>query len=352
MLVAVAVLLFFTGREHGGRVVRAPEPAPLTDPRDEVRIVAGLETGTYVDALEHTWQSDRNFSGGYIAKSARTHPVLGTRDQRLYQTRRDGRFNYDIPLKPGTYQLNLYFAETVFGENNVAGGGETSRMFNVVANGRTILDLFDPIGDAGAAVADVKVFNDIRPAPDGKLHLQFLPLSNGAFVNAIEIVPSAPGHIRPIRIVARDRGLKDSLGRYWDPDRYAQGGQLIPRPESNVSGDDPELYRNERFGNITYTLPVARGGRYGLSMYFSENWFGTGMPGGGGIGSRVFDILVNGVVLRRNFDILRDAGGNNRSSIVSVHGLEANHQGKIVISLTPAVNYALINALEVVDESH
>ena len=120
---------------------------------------------------------------------------------------------------------------------------------------------------------------------------------------------------------------------------------------SNVQGADPELYRSERFGNLTYTIPVAQPGRYAVNLYFTENWFGPGNPGGGGIGSRAFDILINGVALRRNFDILKESGGVNRSAIVSVHGVEPNHQGKIVISLTPNENYACINALEILDES-
>ncbi len=56
-------------------------------------------------------------------------------------------------------------------------------------------------------------------------------------------------------------------------------------------------------------------------------------------------------MLRKEFDIFREADGNNRAAIVSVHSVEPNHQGKIVISLVPNENYACINALEVIDES-
>jgi len=75
------------------------------------------------------------------------------------------------------------------------------------------------------------------------------------------------------------------------------------------------------------------------------------MAGGGGDGSRMFDILCNGVLIRRNFDIFHEAGGSGRATMVTFHGVEPNHRGKIVISLDPIVNYALINALEIVDES-
>ena len=351
-LLAVAGILYVRDKEPATRPVRAPEQKRPGDTGEDIRILAGVENGSYVDAFDRTWLSDRFFSGGYVAGTPRSHPILGTRDQGLYRSRREGGFRYDIPLPPGPRELKLYFAETVFGDNNVAGGGETTRMFNVTVTGRTILDSFDVINDAGSAMADVKVFKDISPAADGKLHLEFSPLTNPAFVNAIELVPSTPGRIRPTRIVARDRGVSDGRNRYWDPDRYALGGQLIARPESQVRDADPELFRSERFGNITYTIPVAAEGRYGINLYFTENWFGPGMPGGGGVGGRIFDSLINGVAFRRNFDIFKESGGNGHAAIVSLHGVQANHQGKIVISLNPARNYACINALEILDETN
>jgi hypothetical protein len=151
--------------------------------------------------------------------------------------------------------------------------------------------------------------------------------------------------------VARDRGLKDNEGRYWAPDWYARGGQIIARSDSNVQSRDPELYRSERFGNLTYSIPVAQSGKYAVNLYFAENWFGPGNPGGGGAGNRTFDVLLNGVMLRKNLDIFHESGGADRALVLSEHGIEANHQGKIVISLVPGRNYACINALEVIDES-
>lgn len=349
MVAAGAIIL--VARERFRAQPGTPELAAMRDASSDVRILAGLETGSYVDAFERTWQSDRYYTGGLVTQTARIHPVIGTRDHRIYQTRREGGFRYDIPLLPGNYQLKLYFAETVYGDNNVAGGGETTRIFDVALNGRPLLSGFDVINDAGPAVADIKVFKDVSPGPDGKLHLDFSSETNPAFVNAIEIVPMAAGRMSPVRIVARDTGLKDSQNHYWDPDRYAQGGQVIARPESSVRDPEPELFRSERFGNISYTIPVAQPGRYGITLYFAENWFGPGNPGGGGVGSRVFDILINGVSVRRNFDIFKEAGGVGHAAVVTLHGVEPNHQGKLVIALTPARNYACINALEIIDES-
>ena len=72
---------------------------------------------------------------------------------------------------------------------------------------------------------------------------------------------------------------------------------------------------------------------------------------GGGVESRVFDILCNGVALVRSFDIYKEAGGADRAITRTFRGLKPNPQGKLVISMIPEKNYACINALEVVDES-
>ena len=355
---AALVAALIAGYALQKRMVALPEasdetasPAVAMDDAEDIRIMTGIEQGVYVDSFGRTWKSDQYYSGGYVAANARPRPILGTQDFRLYQNRREGSFRYDIPLKPGPHELRLFFAETMFGENNPAGGAESTRIFDVAINGKMAINSFDIISDAGPGVADVKVFKDVTAAADGKLHLEFTPTNNPAFINAIEILPGLTGKMRPIRLVARENGIKDSKGLYWDPDRYARSGKPVPRPDSNVPNADPELFRSERFGNLNYSIPVVPSGRYTVMLYFSENWFGPGMPGGGGVGSRLFDILINGVAVRRKFDIFREAGGAGRASIVTVNGVEPTHQGKIEIWMPPAINYACINALEIRDES-
>jgi hypothetical protein len=315
----------------------------------EVRILAGRQNGDYTDRLGRIWQSDRYFQGGSVFES-HDHPIFGTREPKIYQSRREGAFAYDIPLPAGVYELRLHFAETLYGENNVAGGGESSRVFNVWINGKEALHEFDVIGDAGPSTADIRAFKDISPAADGKLHLKFEPFSNPPLLCAIEIVPGIPGKLRPIRMLSLDRVYVDKQGRVWEPDRYVRGGQLIARTNPVEGGVDPELFRGERFGNLRYVIPVPPG-RYGITFYFAETWFGPDTPGGGGVGSRVFDILCNGVALRRGFDVFKEAHGGGRGVTCSFHGLEPDAQGKLAIALTPVRNYACVNAVEVVDES-
>ena len=46
------------------RPVLAREMVALARPGDEIRILCGVESGSYTDAFERTWQSDRYFKGG------------------------------------------------------------------------------------------------------------------------------------------------------------------------------------------------------------------------------------------------------------------------------------------------
>ena len=351
-LAAVLLLTVMTPnvRLSGGRTrMSFPEPMAVA-PGTTIRIACGLESGVYIDQFSNVWSKDSYFQGGTAVHDTPRF-VRGTRDQSLYSRRREGAFRYDIPLKPGVYELRLHFAETVYGPDNPGGGGESSRVFSIAANGRQLLSWFDVVADSEAGTVDIRVFKDISPAADGQLHLQFSPMSNMPILNGIELTPGMPGRMRPIRMVAQGHGYTDKQGRYWEPDRYASGGQLVARNEAVSGTPDPELYRGERFGNVSYVVPVAEG-RYRVTLYFAETWFGPGKAGRGpGIGDRVFDILANGVAVRRDFDIFKEAGGSNRATTLDIPDVAPNHQGKIVISLSPARNYACINAVEVVDES-
>jgi hypothetical protein len=175
VLIAVAGAGIWIGERASYRTAgRAALAAGGVAGSDSTRILVGLEEGTFTDGFGNIWQSDRYFEGGSLVKLP-GHPIAGTREPRLYQSRRQGAFRYDIPLSPGVYELRLHFAETHFGEDNTAGyGGEGSRAFGVPINGASAIDRLDVVGEAGASTAHVKVFRDTAPAAVGKLHLSFV----------------------------------------------------------------------------------------------------------------------------------------------------------------------------------
>ena len=349
-------------RSSGSSAGPAPTPLAATE-FAQVRILAGYLKGSYIDRAGNVWQGDRYYDGGNPLAQPRRF-IARTFDPTIYQTLRSGQFSYDIPLKSATYELRLYFAETHYGPDTLSGGGETSRLFDVYLNGRMLLHLFDIIKDAGGNdVADVRVVKDVEPAQDGKLHLRFASLIDSALVNAIEVLPAPRGEMNPVRIIAQQNSYTDHAGHAWSPDQYARGGQFATHIHRTPVSDtaDPDLYVGERFGNFDYAIPLAPG-RYTLNLYMAETYWGlenqrpaaalpdySGSPEGG-IGSRIFNVYLNGATLLRNFDILKEAGGPGRAIIRSFHGLEPDAQGKLALRFVPITDYACINAIEVLPE--
>jgi hypothetical protein len=355
-LLALAALILWWKRApsaspSAGSAASVPAPLPVPAvPLDTVRILAGDAQGRYVDRSGSVWGPDRYFTGGGEASQPRQF-ITRTLDNEIYEHWRQGECSYDIPLKPGVYELHLYFNEPEFGPDKIHGGGEASRVFNIESNGKSLLFQFDILRDTGInETADERVFTDVSPAADGYLHLKFFKQTDYPLVNAIEIVPGLPGKMRPVRIVASDNSYTDHSGNLWLPDRYFLGGRLATHnvPIKNTANSD--LFNSQRFGYFNYSIPVATGSKYSATLYFAETYFGAENPGATGAGSRVFDVYLNGATLLHNFDILKEAGGANRALTQTFRNLIPNSSGKLIFTFVPVQNYACINAIEVSPE--
>ena len=315
-------------------------PAPVAAEREEIRIAAGDRTSTYIDTAGRAWLPDRYFTGGTTFHRPAVQ-IQRTPDPDLFQNGREGRFAYNIPLHPGVYELHLYFAET-----SVA--ADALRLVGIAINGQPAPGI-DVASDAGGVdTATAKIFKDISPAKDGFLHLTFQGGDPG-FLNAIEILPGIRGKMRPIRITSGDRVFRDRAGQVWLPDQWAAGGRISTRVTTIGGTPDAGLYQWRRVGHFSYSIPVIEGGVYTVILHFSENWFTS--PAIGGVGSRVFDVYSNGSTLLKGFDILKETGGiANRALIRVFRHVPASPLGKIDLTFVPVVNYALINAIEVLPE--
>lgn len=348
--VVVLAVVGFLGRDRfsseravspSRRAQMAPEPAVGLPVGDEIRILAGLNRG-YVDRSGKQWSPDAYFSSGTPVRSAVQH-IWRTQDPTIYRSSRQGDFSYDIPLKRGTYELRLHFAETYYGPEGVGGGGEGSRIMTVMANSKPLLSEFDVTADSGGGrTADVKVFTDVTPAEDGLLHLGFASVAGGrGMISAIELLPGIRGQIRPIRIVARDVPYYSNDSHWWSADVYSQGGQLRASEEPASGTDDPELYETERWGHFSYAIPVTPG-KYSLSLHFIER----SAHSEAGSGGRVFNVFCNGKAIVRNLSIFEEVG-ENRPLVRTTSGLEPNAQGKLLLEFVPVNHYATVSAIEV-----
>jgi hypothetical protein len=352
-----ASALAFSWRITSGRTAAFPTvlnekwSGPSSEPLpEEFRILTGYHGSPFVDHQGHTWGPDAYFNGGRSKPLATERFIQGEPDPNLLKAQRIGQFQYDIPLRQGTHELHLYFAETDYGQGNPLGGGEASRIFQVSVNGTPALPMFDPLASAGAPNRlHERVLKDVVPASDGKVHIRFDPVTAPAFLNAIEILRTQPGRIHPVRIVTQKSPMTDSDGRFWAADEFFCGGVQVLRMKNVVSNPrEKALYQGERYGNFSYRIPLAAG-EYRLTLHFAETWFGTPESQAPAIDSRIFDVFANGVSLLRNYQIVKDAEGPNRSVEKVFENLSPNAQGELVLEFVPVRNYAEINAIEVVE---
>jgi hypothetical protein len=357
LLTRIAPIQNLWSIDQDGRGPNANEPSAALGGAaqpSEIRLLCGSLKQDYTDPYGKVWSRDRYFKGGKPRE--RSQAVLwGTNDARPFRSTRTGNFTYDIPVRAGTYEMTLYFAETEMGAGPAesrggdGGGGEGDRVFDVFLNNRPILKSFDILSDAdGPYIADRRVFRDVEPTSDGYVHLRFAGLIGRAQLSAIRLVPGIPHRLRPVRFVTQELPYTDSAGNVWTADDYYRGGHRTYHRKPVAGTGDKGLYASERFGHFSYAVPVDAG-TYTVNLYLAETFFGPDNPGGGGIGNRVFNVFCNGNTLLRNFDMLSE-GEENRAMVRSFRGLQPNAQGKIVLTFEPVVNYADVYAIEVLDE--
>lgn len=354
LIVAAAAYLAIRRPADRPKSTAAAAPAPAARPGTPaaafapvpLRILAGYTGKPQVDSAGAVWLPDEfvHYGGNWDHPAA---PVLRTSDAMLYQHWRNGDFYYDIPLRPGPYELHLYFNFTSQDQN-----ADAPSTFSVTANGKPLLTGFDIATDAmGPNTADEQVFRDISPGPDGLLQLAFTSERAPAELNAIEILPGLPHSLLPVRIVTQPTSFTDHNGQFWHPDNYYLGGYSSEKHLAVTGTDDPALYAGERYGNFSYSIPVDPRDQYTLILHFAELYFGPNASGVGGAGSRVFRVLCNGETLLDNFDIYREAGSLHALTKTFSH-LKPSPQGKLNLTFEPIVNNATVSAIEVVDESH
>jgi hypothetical protein len=321
-----------------------------------IRILAGSTTERTIDRFGAEWLGDRYFSGGEntrrFGSQERNVPrpvIRRAPDQTPFRSFRYGHFSYKIPLAPGKYELRLYFSEVVLRQTDSGDGVENLRVFEVLMNGKPLLPFFDIAADAGGVdTADIRVFENVSPAEDGFLQLEFRPIREAAWLNAIEVIPNPSGRAFPIRVVARNANYTDQQGNLWGIDKFFAGGRQTSDGVAVAGTSDPELFAWQRYGHFSYEFPVPAG-KYRVRLLFAETFFGPNNRGKGGAGSRVFNVYSGGNAILRQFDIYKEAG-ENRAVEKVFRGVSPTPQGRIELRFEPVVQYPMVQAIEILAE--
>jgi hypothetical protein len=357
LIIVLGGIAWFARRSGGAKETPAQNPVRSAGYRPAaaagatvpVRIMSGYSGAPHTDPSGFVWSEDRYFDGGRAWQPQDQPPFLPrTNDAWLFRQYRTGEFSYHIPLPPGVYELHLYFVEHK--PSLEPGGGENVGTFSVDINKERVIPYLDVDSNAmGPNIADELVWRDVKPAADGKLHIGFQGVNGVPFVSGVAVLPGTPRQQLPIRLVAQERPFRDRLGRLWQPDNYYSNGRSLLRDPSVAGSPDPGLFSGERYGHFSYALPVDVRGRYTLNLHFAEFYFGPQRPGGGGTGSRVFKVMCNGQLLLDDFDVFAAAGAHH-ALIKTFRHIAPTAQGKLNLTFEPVKNYAVISAIEVLEE--
>jgi hypothetical protein len=159
-------------------------PVKVVVPKTRVGLDAGGTGG--VDNLGDTWSSDQAYSTGgrgWLGQSSKpvstTEAISGTSDQTLYQTQREGAYEYRFDgIAKGVYQVELNYAELGWADPN-------SRLFDVVIEGRLVTPALDVAGEVGGFAAFAE--SHFVQVNDGQLNVRFVSRTGAPIVNGVRV---------------------------------------------------------------------------------------------------------------------------------------------------------------------
>lgn len=160
--------------------------------------------------------------------------------------------------------------------------------------------------------------------------------------------PQEPSPISaPYRINAGGPNVTDN-GNLFLADQFFIDGQAF----SNTSALVPPLYQTEHNHSsqpdFEYQIPIANG-NYDVVLHFAEIFWGATDGSPGGVGSRVFDVSIEGALVLDDYDIIADVG--SETSVAKTFTVTVN-DGYLslnfsALAATGGVNEPKVSAIEI-----
>jgi hypothetical protein len=333
-LLCGVVFLVHRNAAKPGAAVPKDSLAVVPQPKNAIHALMGTGRQPYVDHSGFSWAPGKYCSSG-DSITVPTQKIAGTEDPYLYLGGIRGIAHCIFPVNPGSHEIHFHFAETT----DLATA--TSPVVLAINAGPGIT--FDVVDHAGGdSIATSLVLTGVQPEADGAIHLDYT--SEVSLLDAVEILPADSESLLPVRITASPISIKDSDNNIWLSDRYFAGGRRGQFSDLTRAARN-SIYRYNRIGRFRYNVPVVPFGKYRVTLFFSEPWFGKDNSGAGGPGSRIFDVSCNGNLILKNFDILAEGGSN--PVVKTFDNIQATAQGEIELSFIPEVNYPIVNAIEI-----
>ena len=125
------------------------------------------------------FEADTLFNNGF--EDSHGEQVLKTEDDVLFQTMRQGNFNYNLPIEEnGDYEVVLYFSEP----------NDQNRSFDIIIEGETVESNFNIYSEAGFNQALIKRYN--IALADDLLTIAFQDNAGTPIISALEVYKAVP----------------------------------------------------------------------------------------------------------------------------------------------------------------
>lgn len=283
---------------------------------DEPPSGANLEDAIFINAgslFDVIYEDDRFVSDyriGSFSKSDMNTDITSS-DDPLFQSYRFAKdLSYAVPVSNGLYTVITYHFENYFGKNGPA-AREGRRVFNISIEDKAVKTGFDMFVENNNEET-VLIFEGIQ-VKDGVLNLDLAATSNNAVISGIAIIPMDLAMAK-IAQENNDFSLLINTGSYEDVEhegksyksefsnKYLAEKSIIAE---NINASPDPLYQTYRYGkNLRYEIPVTNG-TYSVVTHHHETFFGHSNSGAGP-NRRVFDVLLEGNVVKKGLDLFKE----------------------------------------------
>ncbi|MFL1484676.1 malectin domain-containing carbohydrate-binding protein [Marinobacter sp. LN3S78] len=191
----------------------------------EMCINAGGPAYTAVDGTEY--QADGYYSSGRTSTHA--HDIANTDDDLIYQSERWRAFGYSIPVpEPGTYTIELEFAE-IYYQATSSSGGPGTRVFDVFVEDELIADNFDILTQVPSTTALTLIH--MTTVDDGMVDIGFGVIQDWPKLSAL--------------CVRESLGDTDGDGVADNEDVFPFDGDEWADSDSDGVGDNADAFPND-----------------------------------------------------------------------------------------------------------
>jgi hypothetical protein len=343
---------------------------PVTEPEYEIIEVANPSSNQSLLSINTFATKSISFNGQEFTgdgskylKSTSTRVSSNTlaSNEELFQSAIfASEIDFEIPVPNGKYIVKTYHNETYFGVSGPT-ARVNQRVFDIIIEGKVVKEKLDMFAEYGNKEIEL-TFEEIE-VKDRILNISLKASVNNAVISGISIFnldgpvdnlisetikeaveitnPDTNHAMFSINTFATKSVSFNGQEFTGDGSKYLKSTST--RISSNTLASKEELFQSGRFStDIDYEIPVPNG-KYIVKTYHNETHFGVSGPDPR-INQRVFDIIIEGKVVKEKMDMFAEFG--NKETIMIFEEIEVKDQ-ILNISLKASVNNALISAFSV-----